>query len=62
MKLETAEQVWGLEAVAHDYAGFIVVEKDTGYDRVFLQDKREVVPALNSMKKHGNIVIKVVLV
>jgi len=37
MKLETAIQVWTIEAKAHGYAGFLVVDYPIrGIDRVFI--------------------------
>lgn len=38
MNLETAIHIWTLEAKAHGYIGFLVID---GYDRIFLKRKDE---------------------
>ena len=61
MNLETAVKVWTLEAVAHDYAGFLVIDLGEELGRVFLQSKSELEPARKSMQIHEHTILKEVL-
>ena len=52
MSIETLIQLWSREAIAHGYAGFIIIQRPLqDIDRIFLYDKEDAIGYTNVIKE-----------
>lgn len=62
MNLETAVHVWSMEAIAHGYIGFLVVEDPNfGIDRAFIASEEDIGIVRESVANSDSILIQEVL-